>query len=147
MANVDMRKKLKSFVFRERVGDLESVSIDENSRRDDMFNLDHQRRDSFPTPFFHRAETKKYYYPTTGGDIKLSPDNVVGAGGHHTVLHKPTSSCHHQSPSLLTQPPMGINDHIDWEAKPHMRCGHTEAVRDRKRAKSMGVRDKDFGLD
>ena len=70
----------------ERVGDLEGVSTNENSRRDDMFSLGHRRRDSSPTPVFHRSEMK----PTSNSFSSRWKD----ATSVHPSLLRNSELCH-----------------------------------------------------
>jgi curved DNA-binding protein CbpA len=71
----------------------------------------HSPESAYPTiPPPQSGSSKKYYYPTQAGGVRLSPEDVGVANGHRVVAHEPTSSRHRvRSPSPLSRPPMGPN--------------------------------------
>ncbi|KAF2249557.1 DnaJ-domain-containing protein [Trematosphaeria pertusa] len=69
--------------------------------------------ETYPTvPPAQSSSTKKYYYPTPGGGVRLTPEDVGVANGHRTVLHEPGRH-RTRSPSPLSRPPMGANRPVE----------------------------------
>ncbi|KAF2797988.1 DnaJ-domain-containing protein [Melanomma pulvis-pyrius CBS 109.77] len=63
---------------------------------------------AFPTVPPPQSASKKYYYPTPQGGVRLSPEDVNLVNGHRTVIHEPTRHRTH-SPTPISRPPMGSN--------------------------------------
>lgn len=61
-------------------------------------------------PTIPPATTKRYFYPTPGGNgVTLAPEDVGVANGHRTVLREPERQRHRSPSPLTTRPPMGAN--------------------------------------
>ncbi|KAF2194968.1 DnaJ-domain-containing protein [Zopfia rhizophila CBS 207.26] len=71
---------------------------------------------TYPTvpPAQSSSTTKKvYHYPTPGGGVRLTPEDMGVANGHRTVLREPEKRHRTRSPSPLSRPPMGANRPVE----------------------------------